>query len=147
MAVPGALDRKGEPEDAGQAGTELVGVAAAGGVEAIEAAQLSEPDSGGDVRHPEVVPEHAVVVALALPMLPESANRGGDRGVVGGYEAALPRGHVLGRIEREDRGVTQGTNFGAVHRSAVRLACIFDGDQRVAARNVGELRHRRRVSI
>jgi hypothetical protein len=109
---------------------------------------LGVADGGGHARHPEVVAEFDVFVAVRLPaVVDEPPRRVGDVRAVGGDHPALARGHVLRRVKREGAHVADGADWRALERRAVGLRRVLDEGYVVGVGDVGEVVHGRGESV
>lgn len=112
-----------------------------------ETFELDPADGRGDARHAEVVADLGVFVAGDAAVVHEPGGALGDVGAVCRNHAALARGHVLRRVEREARGVAEGADASSLDCRAVSLRGVLDEQEVVLRCELREPRHVRREAV
>src|SRR3972149_5228854 len=116
--------------------------------EAVELPELDEPDCGGNLRHPLVVPDEDVLVLRRLAVVPQEATRLRDPWIVRDDHPALAaRRHVLRRVERKTRDVPEVPRLPAVVLRAVGLARVLDYHEVVGLRDLVDRVHLRGLPV
>ena len=89
-----------------------------------------------------------MLVAAAVAVVPELREALGDVLPVGQDHAAVAaRAEILGRIERQARGVTPGADRALGPGAADRLRRVLDDGEPVGARQLDDTVHGRRVAV
>src|SRR5438876_618042 len=99
-----------------------------------------------DIGHAEVVAEHLVVVAHTHAMGAQQTGSLGYAIVVGGDDAALAGGDVLGGVEGE-AARAPATGSPAVLLGSVRLGCVLNDDEAMAVGYLLDTRHLGGVAV
>lgn len=92
-------------------------------------------------RHPKIKSQPYVQVAVGFSVRPQQAELGGERGIGSGEHAAFTSGQVLRRIKGVANDVSKCADVASVETRSVRLGCVPNQTEVMAAGDASEAGH------